>query len=95
MIQSSENLVKDGQTDETDFIGRCPANVERPKIITLCQKKLGKTEMMGKKTLKNFMAPFYGWGSTVSRLQPLRGGSYFLPLTSQKFLVLILSTWEG
>ena len=28
-----------------------------------------------KKTLKNFMAPFYGWGSTASRLQPLRGGS--------------------
>ena len=24
---------------------------------------------------KNFMAPFYGWGSTTSRLQPLRGGS--------------------
>ena len=24
---------------------------------------------------KNFMAPFYGWGSTVSRLQPLQGGS--------------------
>ena len=23
----------------------------------------------------NFMAPFYGWGSTASRLQPLRGGS--------------------
>ena len=21
------------------------------------------------------MAPFYGWGSTVSRLEPLRGGS--------------------
>ena len=21
------------------------------------------------------MAPFYGWGSTTSRLQPLRGGS--------------------
>ena len=27
------------------------------------------------KTLKNFMAPFYGWSSTASRLQPLRGGS--------------------
>ena len=27
-----------------------------------------------KKTL-NFMAPFCGWGSTASRLQPLRGGS--------------------
>ena len=26
-------------------------------------------------TLKNFMAPFYGWGSTASRLEPLRGGS--------------------
>ena len=25
--------------------------------------------------IKNFLAPFYGWGSTASRLQPLRGGS--------------------
>ena len=24
---------------------------------------------------KNFMAPFYGWGSTASRLELLRGGS--------------------
>ena len=24
---------------------------------------------------KNFMAPFYGWVSTASRLEPLRGGS--------------------
>ena len=24
---------------------------------------------------RNFMAPFYGWGSTASRLEPLRGGS--------------------
>ena len=24
---------------------------------------------------KNFMAPFYGWGSTALRLEPLRGGS--------------------
>ena len=28
-----------------------------------------------KKKKKNFMALFYGWGSTASRLQPLRGGS--------------------
>ena len=27
-----------------------------------------------KKTL-NFVAPFYGWGSTASRPEPLRGGS--------------------
>ena len=24
---------------------------------------------------KSFMAPFYGWGSTASRVEPLRGGS--------------------
>ena len=34
MIQSWENLVTDGQTDrqmdESNFIGRCPTNVERP-----------------------------------------------------------------
>ena len=28
-----------------------------------------------KKNKKNFMAPFYGWGSTASRLEPLRGSS--------------------
>ena len=36
------------------------------------------TNLMGKKLTfkkKNFMAPFYGWGPTASRLQPLRGGS--------------------
>ena len=32
-------------------------------------------------TLKNFMAPFCGWGSTASRLEPLRGGS--LPFTTK------------
>ena len=27
------------------------------------------------KLLKNFMASFYGWGSTASRLESLQGGS--------------------
>ena len=27
---------------------------------------------------KNFISPFYRWGSTASRLEPLRGGSLFL-----------------
>ena len=31
--------------------------------------------LYSKKKKKNFMAPFYGWGSTASRLEPLRGGS--------------------
>ena len=29
------------------------------------------------------MAPFYGWGSTASRLEPLRGGS------------LLFTNWES
>ena len=41
------------------------------------------------------MAPFYGWGSTASRLEPLRGGSLLFTTSSQKFLVLILPTSEG
>ena len=41
------------------------------------------------------MDPFYGRGSTASRLEALRGGSLLLPLSPQKFLVLILSTSEG
>ena len=28
-----------------------------------------------KKKQKKFMASFYGWGSTASRQEPLRGGS--------------------
>ena len=32
-------------------------------------------DLLKKKKKKNFMAPFYGWGSTASRLEPLRGGS--------------------
>ena len=35
---------------------------------------------------KNFMAPFYGWGSTASRLVPLRGGSL---LFTTKFLEIL------
>ena len=35
--------------------------------------KIQSNDLYKKKT--NFMAPFYGWGSTASRLEPLRGGS--------------------
>ena len=38
----------------------------------------------------NFMAPFYGWGSTISKLQKhYEEKVHFLPLSSHKFLVLI------
>ena len=32
------------------------------------------------------MAPFYGWGSTTSRLEPLRGGSLLFTTTDACFL---------
>ena len=42
------------------------------------------------------MAPFYGWGSTASRIQShYEEAVYLLPLSSQKFLALIWSTLEG
>ena len=53
------------------------------------------------KTLKkkNFMAPFYGWGSTASRLQPLRGGSLlftiqFVSLLEEKITCLSLGQFK-
>ena len=42
------------------------------------------------------MTSFYGWGSTASRLQShYEEAVYFLPLSSQKFPVLIWSTSKG
>ena len=41
------------------------------------------------------MAPFYGWGSTALGYSDFEEAVYFLPFSSQKFLVLILSTSEG
>ena len=42
------------------------------------------------------LLPFYGWRSTVSRLQShYEETVYFLPLSLQEFLVVIQSTSEG
>ena len=44
----------------------------------------------------NFMVPFYGWGSTVSRLHShYKETVYFLPLGPKEVLELIWFTWEG
>ena len=42
----------------------------------------------------NFMAPFYEWGSTASRPEPLRGGSLLFTTKFPELLLLILSTSE-
>ena len=43
MIQSWENVVtdrgSDGETDESEFLGPCPTNVERPMPPLLLQIK--------------------------------------------------------
>ena len=42
------------------------------------------------------MAPFYGWGSTILRLQShFEETVYFLPLSLQEILVFMWSTSEG
>ena len=62
-------------------------------IITEFTKSISSTRIGSPVLIKNnFMAPFYGWGSTASRLEPLQGGSLFFTTSSQKFLLLILST---
>ena len=51
-----------------------------------CVAKFTNSRNDDKKKLLNFMAPFYGWGSTASRLQPLGGGSLLFTIQ--------LSCWE-
>ena len=41
------------------------------------------------------MAPFYGWGSTASRLEPLQGGSLLFTTKSPEIPGTHLSTSEG
>ena len=48
------------------------------------QSKLSDTPKLTLK--KNFMPPFYGWGSTSSRLEPLRGGSLVFTTKSESNL---------
>ena len=41
------------------------------------------------------MAPFYRWGSTASRLVPLRGGNLLFTTNFREIRRTILSTSEG
>ena len=48
MIQSWENLLTDGQTDQSDFIGRCLTNVKRPINKWIKKKRFQKTSKFQK-----------------------------------------------
>ena len=56
-------------------VTRCCSN-DIPWIAWICS-----CEMLLWTFKKTFMAPFYGWGSTASRLEPIRGAS--LPFTTK------------
>ena len=47
---------------------------ERVLNMTLLSRLVISLQLRNFKKL-NFMVPFYGWDSTASRLEPLRGGS--------------------
>ena len=44
-------------------------------MYVLCEKSPSQAPTLWSLKKKNFMTPFYGWGSIASRLQPLQGGS--------------------
>ena len=54
-------------------------------IIKITNKNIKNNE---KVNILNLWPLFYGWGSTASRLEPLRGGSLLFTTIPQKFLVL-------
>ena len=53
---------------------------QNKNIVSALRTRNHQVELVGKKLKKknNFMAPFYGWGSTASRLEPFRRGSLLL-----------------
>ena len=54
-------------------------------IIKITNKNIKNNE---KANILTLWPLFYGWGSTASRLEPLRGGSLLFTTSPQKFLVL-------
>ena len=60
-------------------------NVKSPKNFQYLVVKV-ILENLASDSLKSFMAPFYGWGSTVSRLEPLQGGSLFFTIKFPEIL---------
>ena len=64
------------------------------QVVMVCFSKvfwkLEYFQICRKNFLKNFMALFHGWGSTVSRLEHhYKETVYFLSLSPEEFLVLI------
>ena len=63
------------------------ANTPASTITLHIPEPLFVSSTAGKK--KNFVAHFYGWGSAVSRLQPLQRDSLLFTTKPQEVLLLI------
>ena len=93
--------------DDTTLCSKCDQASDMWQQLELAselESYLRDTVDWGKKWLVNFnagrktyIAPYYACCSTASRLQShlKRAVYYYLPLSSQKYLVVILSTSEG
>ena len=81
----------------------CDSNISENELNNDMQKisewaykcKMSLNPDLNKQALKNFIAPFYGWVSTASWLEPLQEGSLLFTTKFQKFPILILPTSEG
>ena len=65
-IKARSPSTSSSSTQSPDVIAYLPVDYTISRISLSKEKKT------------NFMAPFYGWGSTASRLEPLRGGSLLI-----------------
>ena len=69
------NLVNNSYQQASKVLFAFVPNQKFGQLITISPHSLTMLKTTLKKKTKNFMVPFYGWGSIASRLEPLRGGS--------------------
>ena len=70
IFSTTKFWVKGGKTEEFSLISTLAT-----KLLSLPVSNVACKRIFSKVNKKNFMAYFYGWSSTASRLEPLRRGS--------------------
>ena len=69
MLGSTENKITKYKN------GKNVPHLEITEVVLVCCNIVNNDYQRDSRKKKNFMATFYGWGSTASRLEQLRGGS--------------------
>ena len=71
------------------YVPQRPNRPLPPPHILAGRKLENKRFLKADEFIKNFMTPFYGWGSTALRLRShYKETVYFLALSPQQFLIL-------